>query len=74
MRKASTLQKLQFEKIHFEKIYFGKIHFEKIHCRKSTLEKYTLEKSKSESCWSYLSENICYPMVYERSVTVQRHR
>ena len=36
--------------------------------------KSTNAKWKSETCWSYLSEYISRPMVYGRSVTVQRHR
>ena len=41
---------------------------------KMPIRKNTLWKSKSESFWSWLSENIWHPMVHERSVTVQAHQ
>ena len=41
---------------------------------KNTFLTNTLWKSKSESCWSYLSENVWHPMVYGRSVTVRRQK
>ena len=64
-----------FAKMHFQKNTLCKnVIFKKMHFQKITFRKNILWKSKSESCWTKLSEYMLCPIVNGRSVTVQRKR